>query len=220
MDLMHDDEGMPIGSPHPPMHLSFHQPRRPHTGQLYIATFATIVYAAAIPGLQSLGNTLAAIGWAVACVLCFLWVLLLRKENRFRRIENLEAPNASVGPSSARQSVDHSTGNQPSGISLAQPLMPHAHTDSATPFPFYISTPALVLVLIVCVGCLSFSGYLFGYAGKHRERLNGSSHWLSAISFFAAAKSAFQLWWRQRKVRVTFVSVSTYLRESLLPPMP
>lgn len=69
---------------------AFNHPRQPHTGQLWFAYAAVVIYAVAVPGLIGVHNPLAAAGWAVACAICICWVLLLRKENQWRRMENLE----------------------------------------------------------------------------------------------------------------------------------
>lgn len=69
---------------------AFNHPRQPHTGQLWFAYAAVVIYAVAIPGLLGVHNPLAAAGWAAACALCICWVLLLRQENKWRRMENLE----------------------------------------------------------------------------------------------------------------------------------
>lgn len=63
--------------------MSFHHPRHPHTGQLYFAAIATVIYVIAVPGLISIHNPTAAAGWGVAAVCCGAWTMLLRQENKW-----------------------------------------------------------------------------------------------------------------------------------------
>jgi ABC-type Fe3+-siderophore transport system permease subunit len=84
-------------------------------------------------------------------------------------------------------------------------------------FPLYISKFALIVVVLVSLGALSFAGYLYALAAERHERLNGTSHWLAAIAFTGAAKAAAQLAWRIAKVRRTWRSVTTYLAEAYSP---
>lgn len=91
---------------------------------------------------------------------------------------------------------------------LRSPLFPSGGTAS---FPFYISQTALAVVVLLFLGLLSFSIYLFALSGTRHERLNGGSHWMAAISFAAAAKCTVQLGHRLRKMRRTYTSVTTFL---------
>ena len=215
---------MARGPPDDRSGISFVHPRHPHTGQLWFASIATLVYAIAVPGLLSIHNPLAAAGWGVACLLCFCWALLLRQENKYRSIENLNPMDTadgldpygatSSGPSEPL-SMRSSLHSQP--LLTAAASLPSSQLFQNSAFPCFISKATLVLITVIGLGLLAFAGYLFGLAGVRAEPLNGTSHWLSAIAFVAAAKSAGQLGWRMKKVRNTFASLTLFLRESSLP---
>jgi len=181
--------------------VEFYRPRSPHTCQLYFACLATLAYAVAVPGLLGCHNPLAAGGWGVACAFALAWALLLWQENRWRRLENLEVANPSEGYQS----------------SLSRKMIRSSHTSGPAAFPLYISQGALVCAILAAIGLLAFALYLYALAAQRHERLNGPSHWLSAIAFTGGAKSASQLAWRIHKIRRTWRSVTTYLAEAYSP---
>jgi len=235
---------------YPPVHdtsspalLSFHHPRRPHTWQLRIAAFATLIYASAVGGLASLHNIPAASGWACATILSLFWTLLLLRENKWRRVEQLSSDaqdehdqeqshptfeSVAMGTAGDPLPTHHSTDTRshpliyPQQSDQGHDLDSHPQSPIMDPsrfdrYPLFLSTCGIGCVVTIAVAMLATSIFWFIYAGNHGERLNKTSHWLAGISYFAASKTAVQLAWRQKKARRTFISVTTFLRESYTP---
>jgi hypothetical protein len=78
-------------------------------------------------------------------------------------------------------------------------------------FPTYISHAALVVTGVVALSLLAWSVYFFVLSAWNHEPLNGGSHWLAAISFAGATKSAAQVIYRQARMRQLWITYHTQM---------